>query len=164
MLLDPLPLSQTVTPSRTPSPLERDVLYGRHISPYFLFLQNLLWDARGRPLLPTPFLKNTLSLDAPQAGCPGTSHPTTPAHPSARHCLRTFRLWRIKLLMNLIWGHCINTSRRKWPFLTHLPTLSRYTHPPTPFSMTYLLFMIWVGLWVFYGHFKNVHFECYSKF
>ena len=27
--LDPLPLSQTVTPSRTPSPLERDVLYGR---------------------------------------------------------------------------------------------------------------------------------------
>src|SRR6218665_3030112 len=25
----PLPLSQTVTPSRTPSPLERDVLYGR---------------------------------------------------------------------------------------------------------------------------------------
>ena len=24
-----LPLSQTVTPSRTPSPLERDVLYGR---------------------------------------------------------------------------------------------------------------------------------------
>src|SRR6218665_2493791 len=29
MLLDPLPLSQTVTPSRTPSPLERDALYGR---------------------------------------------------------------------------------------------------------------------------------------
>src|SRR6218665_1712675 len=29
MLLTPLPLSQTVTPSRTPSPLERDVLYGR---------------------------------------------------------------------------------------------------------------------------------------
>src|SRR6218665_713623 len=30
MLLDPSPLSQTVTPSRTPSPtLERDVLYGR---------------------------------------------------------------------------------------------------------------------------------------
>src|SRR6218665_1939870 len=27
--LDPLPLSQTVTPSRTPSPLQRDVLYGR---------------------------------------------------------------------------------------------------------------------------------------
>src|SRR6218665_3154342 len=27
--LDPPPLSQTVTPSRTPSPLERDVLYGR---------------------------------------------------------------------------------------------------------------------------------------
>jgi len=27
--LDPLPLSQTVTPSRTPSLLERDVLYGR---------------------------------------------------------------------------------------------------------------------------------------
>jgi len=27
--LDPLPLSQTVTLSRTPSPLERDVLYGR---------------------------------------------------------------------------------------------------------------------------------------
>ena len=27
--LDPLPLSQTVTPTRTPSPLERDVLYGR---------------------------------------------------------------------------------------------------------------------------------------
>src|SRR6218665_1447936 len=27
--LYPLPLSQTVTPSRTPSPLERDVLYGR---------------------------------------------------------------------------------------------------------------------------------------
>ena len=26
---DPLPMSQTVTPSRTPSPLERDVLYGR---------------------------------------------------------------------------------------------------------------------------------------
>ena len=25
----PIPLSQTVTPSRTPSPLERDVLYGR---------------------------------------------------------------------------------------------------------------------------------------
>src|SRR6218665_1232284 len=25
----PLPLPQTVTPSRTPSPLERDVLYGR---------------------------------------------------------------------------------------------------------------------------------------
>ena len=29
MLLTPLPLSQTVTPSRTPSPLEPDVLYGR---------------------------------------------------------------------------------------------------------------------------------------
>src|SRR6218665_1505922 len=29
MLLTPRPLSQTVTPSRTPSPLERDVLYGR---------------------------------------------------------------------------------------------------------------------------------------
>src|SRR6218665_78242 len=28
----PLPLSQTVTPSRTPSPLERDVLYGRPLS------------------------------------------------------------------------------------------------------------------------------------
>jgi len=27
--LDISPLSQTVTPSRTPSPLERDVLYGR---------------------------------------------------------------------------------------------------------------------------------------
>src|SRR6218665_3278528 len=27
--LDPFPLSQTVTPSRTPYPLERDVLYGR---------------------------------------------------------------------------------------------------------------------------------------
>ena len=27
--IDPLPLSQTVTPSRTTSPLERDVLYGR---------------------------------------------------------------------------------------------------------------------------------------
>src|SRR6218665_2028525 len=27
--LPPFPLSQTVTPSRTPSPLERDVLYGR---------------------------------------------------------------------------------------------------------------------------------------
>jgi len=32
MLLDPLPLSQTVTLSRTPSPLERDVLYGRPLS------------------------------------------------------------------------------------------------------------------------------------
>ena len=31
MLLDPLPLLQTVTPSRTP-PLERDVLYGRPLS------------------------------------------------------------------------------------------------------------------------------------
>ena len=30
--LSPLPLSQTVTPSRTPSPLERDVLYGRPLS------------------------------------------------------------------------------------------------------------------------------------
>src|SRR6218665_3875320 len=30
--LYPLPLSQTVTPSRTPSPLERDVLYGRPLS------------------------------------------------------------------------------------------------------------------------------------
>ena len=30
MLLTPLPLSQTVTPSRTP--LERDVLYGRPLS------------------------------------------------------------------------------------------------------------------------------------
>ena len=29
----PLPLSQTVTPSRTPSPLERDVLYGRPLNP-----------------------------------------------------------------------------------------------------------------------------------
>ena len=29
--LDPLPLSQTVTPSRTPPPLERDVLYGRSL-------------------------------------------------------------------------------------------------------------------------------------
>src|SRR6218665_2143115 len=29
MLLTPSPLSQTVTPSRTPSPLERDVLHGR---------------------------------------------------------------------------------------------------------------------------------------
>jgi len=29
MLLNPLPLSQTVTPSRTPTLLERDVLYGR---------------------------------------------------------------------------------------------------------------------------------------
>jgi len=29
MLFTPSPLSLTVTPSRTPSPLERDVLYGR---------------------------------------------------------------------------------------------------------------------------------------
>ena len=29
MLLTPSPLSQTVTPSRTHSPFERDVLYGR---------------------------------------------------------------------------------------------------------------------------------------
>ena len=29
MLFTPHPLSQTVTPSRTPSPLERGVLYGR---------------------------------------------------------------------------------------------------------------------------------------
>ena len=29
MLFTPLPLSQTVTPSRTPPPLERDVLSGR---------------------------------------------------------------------------------------------------------------------------------------
>jgi len=41
MLLDPLPLSQTVTPSRTPSPLERDVLYGRpHIGEYVAYLHN----------------------------------------------------------------------------------------------------------------------------
>jgi len=32
MLLTPLPLSQTVTLSRTPSPLERDVLYGRPLT------------------------------------------------------------------------------------------------------------------------------------
>ena len=32
MLFTPLPLSQTVTPSRTPSPLERDVLYGRPLT------------------------------------------------------------------------------------------------------------------------------------
>ena len=32
LLTTPLPLSQTVTPSRTPSPLERDVLYGRPLS------------------------------------------------------------------------------------------------------------------------------------
>src|SRR6218665_276473 len=32
MLLAPLPLSQTVTPSLTPSPLERDVLYGRPLN------------------------------------------------------------------------------------------------------------------------------------
>ena len=33
MLLTPsMHLSQTVTPSRTPSPLERDVLYGRPLS------------------------------------------------------------------------------------------------------------------------------------
>jgi len=31
--LDPLPLSQTVTPSRTPYSLERDVLYGRPLVP-----------------------------------------------------------------------------------------------------------------------------------
>ena len=30
--LPPSPLSQTVTPSRTPSPLERDVLYGRPLA------------------------------------------------------------------------------------------------------------------------------------
>src|SRR6218665_844222 len=30
--LDPLPLSQTVTPSRIPFPLEHDVLYGRPLS------------------------------------------------------------------------------------------------------------------------------------
>src|SRR6218665_3651185 len=33
--LDPLPLSQTVTPSRPPSPLERAVLYGRPLNFYF---------------------------------------------------------------------------------------------------------------------------------
>src|SRR6218665_375771 len=33
MLLPPLPLSQTVTPSWTPFPLERDVLYGRPLKP-----------------------------------------------------------------------------------------------------------------------------------
>ena len=32
MLFTALPLSQTVTPSRTPSPLERDVLYGWPLS------------------------------------------------------------------------------------------------------------------------------------
>src|SRR6218665_3312702 len=33
LALDPSPLSQTVTPSRTPSPFERDVLYGRPLEP-----------------------------------------------------------------------------------------------------------------------------------
>ena len=32
----PLPLSQTVTPSRTPFPLERDVLYGRPLTAIFI--------------------------------------------------------------------------------------------------------------------------------
>src|SRR6218665_1501640 len=36
MLLIPLPLSQTVTPSRTP--LERDVLYGRPLNKIFISL------------------------------------------------------------------------------------------------------------------------------
>ena len=39
MLLDPLPLSQTVTPSRTPTPLERDVLYGRPLIIIYLLRQ-----------------------------------------------------------------------------------------------------------------------------
>src|SRR6218665_1276045 len=37
VLLDPIPLSKTVTPSRTPSHLEDDVLYGRlHAGSYNL--------------------------------------------------------------------------------------------------------------------------------
>jgi len=51
---------------------------------------------------------------------------------------------------SLIRGHCINISRRKWPFFTHPPChawshFPRATHPHP--SMTYLFFMIWV--WVF---------------
>jgi len=36
MPLDPSPMSQTVTPSRTPCPVERDILYGRPIRNTFL--------------------------------------------------------------------------------------------------------------------------------
>ena len=38
MLLDPLTLSQTVTPSRTLSPFERDVLYGRPLAKWAPFI------------------------------------------------------------------------------------------------------------------------------
>jgi len=42
MLLDPFPLSQTVTPSRTPSTLERDVLYGRPLFPVYYNVLHML--------------------------------------------------------------------------------------------------------------------------
>ena len=44
MLLTPLPLSQTVTPPRTLSPLERDVLYGRPLRPIQNVLQHCFTD------------------------------------------------------------------------------------------------------------------------
>src|SRR6218665_720746 len=64
--LYPLPLSQTVTPSRTPSPLERDVLYGRpHMIP--LTLQSIsschhipCWKA----VKVEPFLSRDITCDS----------------------------------------------------------------------------------------------------
>ena len=40
MLLDPL-LTQTVTPSRVPTSLKRDVLYGRPLRPIYLVIVGL---------------------------------------------------------------------------------------------------------------------------
>ena len=40
MLFTPSPLSQTVTPSRTPFPLERDVLYGRPLNDFEMILND----------------------------------------------------------------------------------------------------------------------------
>src|SRR6218665_2294929 len=45
--LYPIPLSQIVTPSRTPSPLERDVLYGRPLSRQLVY-GHFVYDQRRR--------------------------------------------------------------------------------------------------------------------
>ena len=68
--LDPLPLSQTVTPSRTPCPLERDVLYGRplyclcavdFILMQWLFLSQRIWLLSASVLAPGAELESAVS-------------------------------------------------------------------------------------------------------
>src|SRR6218665_2892654 len=83
MLLTPLPLSQTVTPSRTPSPIERDVLYGWPLSSkiYLLFRNCKGHYMVSCSLIVACALRHETPLQYPWHPCYSREHPLIGSRP-----------------------------------------------------------------------------------